>query len=89
MALTAREWILLSEAEQKQRKDELSSYECFLLRTNLAYAYLTEDEKSALTEQQKYEFTHPKEYSEEEKLAFNKKAESIFTRLIEESSKTK
>ena len=35
MALTAREWLLLPEAEQKRRKDELSPYECFLLRTDL------------------------------------------------------
>ncbi len=86
MALTAREWILLSKDEQERRSKELSPHECFLLRTDLAYVHFTEEEKSSLTKQQKYEFTHPKTYTEEEKQAFNKKAEAIFTQLINEAS---
>lgn len=87
MALTAREWLLLPEEEQKQRKDELSPQECFLLRTNLEYVCFTEEEKASMTEQQKYEFTHPKAYTKEEKQAFNKKAEAIFAQLISDAKK--
>ena len=87
MALTAREWLLLPEAEQKRRKDELSPYECFLLRTDLEYVHFTEDEMVSLTEQQKYDFIHPKTYTEEDKQVFNKKAEAIFSKLINEAGK--
>lgn len=45
MALTAREWILLSKDEQERRSKELSPHECFLLRTDLAYVHFTEEEK--------------------------------------------
>lgn len=37
MSLTALEWLALPEEERERRKDELSSHECFLLRT--AYAH--------------------------------------------------
>lgn len=87
MALTAREWLLLPGEEQKRRKNELSSYECFLLRTELAYIHFTEEEKNALTEQQKNEFAHPKVYTDEEKRAFNKKAETIFNKLANGTKK--
>lgn len=33
MALTALEWLALPEEERKRRGEELSSHECFLLRT--------------------------------------------------------
>lgn len=88
MALTAREWLLLLKDEQERKREELSPYECFLLRTELAYIHFTEKEKASLTEQQKYEFTHPKIYTEEEKQAFNKQAEIIFTQLINETQKS-
>lgn len=87
MALTAREWLLLPDEEQKRRKDELSPQECFLLRTNLEYICFTEVDKTSMTEQEKYEFIHPKVSTEEEKLAFNKQAEAIFGRLINEVEK--
>lgn len=82
--LTAREWLLLSEGEQKRRRGELSLQECFLLRTNLENVHFTEEEKASMTEQQKYEFVHPKEPTEDEKQAFNKQAEAIFERLKNE-----
>lgn len=85
--LTAREWLLLPEQEQKQRKNELSSYENFLLRTELAYVHFTEEEKLSLTEKQKKEFIHQKEHTEEEKLIFNKFAEDIFNKLKREVKK--
>ena len=49
MALTAREWLLLPESEQKQRGKELSPKECFKLRMELSEIHLTEEEKQNLT----------------------------------------
>ena len=49
--------------------------------------HFTEDEKVSLTEQQKYDFIHPKTYTEEDKQVFNKKAEAIFSKLINEAGK--
>ncbi len=85
--LTAREWLLLPEEEQKQRKNELSSYESFLLRTELAYSYFTDEEKLSLSEKQKKEFIYQKKYTDEEKLTFNKWAEDIFNKLQREIKK--
>lgn len=67
MALTAREWLLLPEAEQKRRGKELSAEECFKLRMELGEIHFSEEEKKRMTEQEKYSFTHPKELSDEEK----------------------
>ena len=67
MALTAREWLLLPEAEQKKRGKELSTEECFKLRMELSEIHFSEEEKLRMTEQEKYSFTHPKELSDEEK----------------------
>lgn len=53
MALTAREWLILPEKEQKERAHELSPQECFLLRTSYAYIHYTEEEKVNLTEEQR------------------------------------
>lgn len=67
MALTAREWLLLPEAEQKKRGKELSTEECFKLRMELSEIHFSEEEKLRMTEQEKYSFTHPNELSDEEK----------------------
>lgn len=55
MSLTAIEWILLPEDEQQRRKDELSSHECFLLRTAYAYVHFSEEEKGNMSEEEKSE----------------------------------
>jgi len=67
MALTAREWLLLPKEEQRERGEELSSEECRKLRMELSEIYFTEEEKCQMTEEQKYNFTHPKEMTPEEK----------------------
>lgn len=85
MALTAREWLLLPKAEQERRKEELSSHECFLLRTDLEYVRFSEDEKKNMTQEKREAFLHPGEYTEEEKEAFNRQCKEIFQRLSEEA----
>lgn len=67
MALTAREWLLLPEDEQKLREKELSPEECFKLRMELSMIHFTEEEKRNMSEQDKYDFTHPKVFSSEER----------------------
>lgn len=89
MALTAREWLLLPEEEQKIRGKELSPEECFKLRMELSMIHFTEDEKRNMSEQRKYEFTHPKESTSEEKAAFNKIRDEIFEKMIKEAEKRK
>lgn len=59
MSLTAREWLLLSEEEQKRRGPELSSHECFLLRTELAYIHFTEEQKRNMSKEEKEKFLNP------------------------------
>ena len=59
MALTAREWQLLPESEQKQRGKELSPKECFKLRMELSEIHLTEEEKQNLTEEERERFIYP------------------------------
>lgn len=66
MALTAREWLLLDETEQKKRGEELSEEECRKLRMELSECYFSEEEKRSMTEKQKYCFIHPKQPSTEE-----------------------
>lgn len=85
MALTAREWLLLSEDEQQRRKNELSPHECFLLRTDLEYIHFSEEEKKNISPEKKEAFLHPKERTEEEKEEFNQKCKEIFKRLSEEA----
>lgn len=85
MALTAREWLLLPKTEQERRKEELSSHECFLLRTNLEYIRFSEEEKKNMTQEKREAFLHPGEYTEEEKEAFNQQCNEIFKRLSEEA----
>lgn len=89
MALTAREWLLLPEKEQKRRNDELSPQECFLLRTQLAYVHFTEEEKRAMSKDQKEQFIHPEKYTEGKKRVLNKCADDIFNRLCEEAENGK
>ena len=50
MKLTAREWLLLPEAEQMQRGKELSPEECFKLRMELSEVNFTEEEKQKFTD---------------------------------------
>ncbi len=78
MALTAREWLLLPKDEQRERGEELSSEECRKLRMELSEIYFTEEEKRQMTEEQKYNFTHPKEMTLEEK---EKRAKTDFERM--------
>lgn len=85
MALTAREWLLLPRGEQERRKSELSSHECFLLRTDLEYIGFTEDEKKNMPSEKREAFLHPREYTEKEKTAFNQKCQDIFMQLSEEA----
>lgn len=85
MALTAREWILLPKEEQEARKDELSEHECFLLRTELDFIHFTEEEKKHMSEERRYNFTHPKDSTLEEKNMFNSKATLIFETMSKES----
>lgn len=85
MALTAREWLLLPKEQQERRKEELSSHECFLLRTNLEYIRFSEEEKKNMTQEKREAFLHPREYTENEKEAFNQQCKEIFKRLSEEA----
>lgn len=55
MKLTAREWLLLPEAEQMQRGKELSPEECFKLRMELSEVNFTEEEKQKLTKEERGE----------------------------------
>lgn len=50
MALTAREWLILPEKEQKERVHELSPQECFLLRTSYACIHYAEEELRRMEE---------------------------------------
>lgn len=59
MALTAREWLLLPEEEQKRRGPELSPHECFLLRTELSWVHFTEEQKRNMSKEEKEKFLNP------------------------------
>lgn len=85
MALTAREWLLLPKEEQEYRKDELSSYECFLLRTDLEYIRFSEEEKKNMSQEKREAFLHPKKYTKEEREAFNQQCREIFKQMQEEA----
>ena len=56
MSITAKEWLLLPEDEQIKRADEVSSHECFLLRTQYAEIHFTEEEKANMTQEEKDNF---------------------------------
>ena len=79
MALKAAEWILLPKKEQEKRADELSPHECLLLRTVYDYCHPTEEQKAAMTEEERAEFL--REPTEKEVEAFNKEAEAIIKRI--------
>ena len=85
MALTAREWLLLPKDEQEKRRHELSSHECFLLRTELEYIRLTEEEKNNMSPEKRYEFLHPKTYAAEERQELARQRREIFKKLSEET----
>ena len=87
MALSAREWLLLSKKEQELKKRELSSEENRKLRLELSMIHFTEKEKKDMTEQEKYEFIHQKESTPEEKRVFSKMAKEIFEMLGQEVKK--
>lgn len=89
MALTAREWLLLPKEEQKKRGSELSSEECFKLRTLYSELHFSEEEKINISQQKREEFLHPRERTKEEKEAFNQQADKIFKKLSEEAKKKK
>lgn len=88
MALTAREWLLLPKEEQERRGDELSTHECFLLRTNLAYMRFSEDEKKNMSQEKRESFLHPREYTKEERETFSQQCQEIF-RQMQEGAKQK
>lgn len=66
MKLTAREWLLLPEAEQMQRGKELSPEECFKLRMELSEVNFTEEEKQKLTKEERERFINPPKRTDEE-----------------------
>ena len=85
MALTAREWLLLSGEEQKRRQAELSPEECFKLRTLYSEIHLSEEDKKNMSQREREEFIHPREGMKEGKEAFNRKTQEIFKKLSEEA----
>lgn len=87
--LTAREWLLLPEEEQKKRENELSSEEGRKLRMELSMIHFTEEEKKKMSEEEKYRFTHPKQYTTEEMTAFHKQAQEIVKRMKTEVNERK
>lgn len=82
MALTAREWLLLPRAEQEERKGELSPEECFKLRMELSMIHFTEEEKINMSDEKRYDFTHPKQMTEEEKADFRNKVNAVKEMLL-------
>ncbi|MCI8409895.1 MAG: hypothetical protein HFJ09_11605 [Lachnospiraceae bacterium] len=82
MSLTAIEWILLPEDEQQRRKDELSSHECFLLRTAYDHVHFSEEEKRNMSEEEKRKLLNHKEYTKEEKAEQAKQIEIIFREMF-------
>ena len=85
MVLTAREWILLPKEEQKRRQKELSSEECFKLRTLYSEIHLSEEDKRDMPQRKREEFLHLGGKNKEGEEAFNSKAQEIFKRLSEEA----
>lgn len=81
MALTAKEWLLLPEAEQQKRGKELSPHECFELRTTYSYVHFTEEEKSAMTKEERERFL--REPTEEEKRKFTEEANKDLEKVLE------
>lgn len=84
MSLTAREWLLLPEVEQQKRKNELSSHECFLLRTAYAHVHFSEEEKMNMLEEEKKKFLKPQECVKNEKIEKAKQIEEVFKKMSKE-----
>lgn len=87
MALTAREWLLLPRAEQEERKGELSPEECFKLRMELSMIHFTEEEKINMSDEKRYDFTHPKQMTEKEKADFRNKEKIVKEMLMKRYKK--
>lgn len=85
MALTAREWLLLPEQEQKERAGELSHHECFLLRTELSHFHFSEEAKKSLSREQRDSFLHSPQYAAEELESQREKNHRIFREMIREA----
>ena len=83
MALTAREWLLLSKDMMEKRKGELSKEECAKLRLELDFVHFSEEEKARMTEEEKGRFIHPEKMVGQEKNDYSKKAEEIFKKMQE------
>lgn len=78
MALTAKEWLLLPKEEQEKRKKELSSHECYLLRSVYDYCHFTEEQKNNMTQEEKEEFL--RKPTKEEQEATIKSQEEVLRR---------
>lgn len=89
MSLTAREWLLLPQKEQESRKNELPPDESFLLRTDLGFIHFSEEEKKAMTKEEKEKFIHPHEFTDSEIAKFSLECSEIFKKMSEEVSKQK
>ena len=87
MNLTAREWLILPEAEQISRAHELSPHECFLLRTVYAYIHFTEEQKMTMTEQEKHDFVNPPQKSPEELEYLKMQHKSVFEEMMKRVEK--
>lgn len=89
MSLTAREWLLLPKSEQEKRGKELSPEECLKLRIELSEIHFSEEEKSAMSEQQKYNFVNSKQYTIKEREEFNLRTQAIFKKMQKEVEEQK
>ncbi len=85
MSLTAREWLLLSQSEQKERGKELSPKECSKLRMELSEIHFSEEYKRNMSEEERERFIHPPKFTEEERKKFNRRAKEIFSGLQKEA----
>lgn len=85
MGLTAREWLLLPKEEQETRSNEISPEECRKLRMELSMIHFSEVEKVNMTEEEKYKFTHPKVYTQEEIGNFSRETINIFRQMQKDS----
>ena len=87
MALTAREWLLLPNEEQKRRQEELSSEECFKLRTLYSEIHLSEEDKRNMPRREREEFLLPRQKHTEGEDDFYSTAQALFKRLSEEAKR--
>lgn len=85
MSLTAKEWLLLTKSEQERRKGELSSHECFFLRTTYSYIHFSEEEKEKMTKEEKNKFLQ--ERTGEEKKKLSKQHLEVFEKMIKDANR--